>query len=480
MAERAIGAGSMGRRRVLFGLLDGDGWTWASLKATFWFVFIVMLLGYIPDRAYYFTVFPTIDLGVLVYSPINFCPPSNRTVPCPAPVGATLPWDPSPPELALPAGRTGGTAVQLGLNLVYVGGSDGKAATDTSYTAPLYSGNFGPWQTGPALPAARSGAAVVVFNSAAYVIGGNGPDGKPTDTVYVAEQDLSTAQIGAFKPNETLKLPEARAEAAIVVASDGLILVGGTNGTAPQPTVWKSTVDKDGKLTAWAAQQPLPAGISATSAALVGDFLFVYGGQDANGPTSAVYRGTVSKDTATLGKVTQWATATGQAAARINLPAPRARAAGFSANAGLYLVGGQDATGPQAQMYWTVPDARGEINGWQHLDATDLPTGVAGSTAIVSGSQVFLIGGTTTDQPAINASARANLAPQPPFFQLGLFGLTVPALKIGGEIGQQLGYLNAAGVASVNFILLLLIGWAFAHKERTKAILARFRGRDRR
>ena len=55
-------------------------------------------------------------------------------------------------------------------------------------------------------------------------------------------------------------------------------------------------------------------------------------------------------------------------------------------------------------MYWTVPDAKGDIGGWQHLDATDLPTGVAGSSAIVSGSQAFLIGGTTSDQPASPAA----------------------------------------------------------------------------
>ena len=40
-------------------------------------------------------------------------------------------------------------------------------------------------------------------------------------------------------------------------------------------------------------------------------------------------------------------------------------------------------------------------------------------------------------------ATRANLAPQEPFFQLGLVGATVPALKIDGEIGQQLGYLAA-------------------------------------
>jgi hypothetical protein len=63
---------------------------------------------------------------------------------------------------------------------------------------------------------------------------------------------------------------------------------------------------------------------------------------------------------------------------------------------------------------------------------------------------------------------------------VGLVGATVPGLKIDGEIGQQLGYLNAAGAGTVNFVILLLIGWAFAHKERTRAILARvFRRRPR-
>jgi hypothetical protein len=126
-----------------------------------------------------------------------------------------------------------------------------------------------------------------------------------------------------------------------------------------------------------------------------------------------------------------------------------------------------------------VPDAKGDIPGWKHQAQTDLPTGVAGTSAAVSGSDVFLVGGTTANQAAVVGSARANLAPQPPFFQLGLFGVVVPALKIGGEIGQQLGYLNAAGVATVDFILLLLVGWAFAHPARARAILARVFRRER-
>jgi hypothetical protein len=68
----------------------------------------------------------------------------------------------------------------------------------------------------------------------------------------------------------------------------------------------------------------------------------------------------------------------------------------------------------------------------------------------------------------------------PPFFQLGLVGATVPGLKIEGEIGQQLGYLNAAAVGTVDFILLILIGWAFAHKAQTRAIAERVMRRGRR
>ena len=46
----------------------------------------------------------------------------------------------------------------------------------------------------------------------------------------------------------------------------------------------------------------------------------------------------------------------------------------------------------------------------------------------------------------------------PPFFQLGIAGATLPALSIKGEIGQQLGYMNAMGVGTVNFVVLVILG----------------------
>ena len=129
MAQQALGPGTaVPRRRAVFGLLDADGWGWASVKAFVWLIIIIFILGYLPDRAYYLTVGRTVDLGVLVWSPINLCPPSNETLPCPAPVGALVPWQVSPPELNLPEPRTDGSALQVGTQIFYIGGSDGQTA----------------------------------------------------------------------------------------------------------------------------------------------------------------------------------------------------------------------------------------------------------------------------------------------------------------------------------------------------------------
>ena len=128
MAQTALYPGTIPpRRRALFGLLDANSWTWAFLKALVWFLLLIFFLGYVPDRAYYFTVNRTIDLGILAWSPVNFCPGGNQSLPCPAPVGAVVPWAPSPQEISLPAPRTDGAVVQSGTSLLFVGGSDGKA-----------------------------------------------------------------------------------------------------------------------------------------------------------------------------------------------------------------------------------------------------------------------------------------------------------------------------------------------------------------
>jgi Kelch motif len=484
---RALPAGPAIKRRALFGLFDADGWAWASAKAFLWLLVIILVLGYIPDRAYYFVVSRTMDVGIVGWAPVNLCPPENTsTMPCPVPVGGVLPWQPSPAQVALPQARTGGAAAQLGKNLLYIGGSDGTAATATTYVTTIDKGNFGTWSEGPALPEARTDASLAILSGTAYLVGGLGPDGKATDTVWAIGLDPDTSKITEWKPVEGLKLPAPRAGAAAVAVADGIVVAGGwdADGKATS-TVWKSTLETKGttvSLGAFKEQPAMPHPVAEANAAFEGLFLWVYGGADDNGAVGAVQRadyGQVPGPTPEPGApapspgpevVVKWATLDAA-----NLPAARSGAAGFTSNGALYLVGGSDGKTGQRELYWALPNSKGDLpGGWRHLAAMDLPGGLVDAAPVVTSATAILIGG-TADGGALATSTRASLAPQEPFFRLGLVGVTVPGLQIGGAIGVQLGYLAAAGVGTGNFAILVFVGWAFNHRPQIRGWLERRR-----
>jgi hypothetical protein len=486
MTTRALGPGPATRRRAFFGLLDADGWGWASIKAFFWFILIIFILGYIPDRAYYLTVNRTVDLGILAWSPVNLCPAENRTLPCPAPVGAVRPWEESPAELALPQPRSDGALVQVGTQLLHIGGTDGTAASNAVFvarTVPV--GNFDRWTEGPALPEPRTDFAVASLNGVIYLVGGSDAEGAPAASTYVLRPNLETGDLGEWQAADADEapapdLPEPRTGGALVALADGLLLVGGAGADGvPTTTTWKSELDAEGALGEWTPQAALSEPSADAIAVLNGDFVWLYGGRNAGGPTVTVQRGDVSTATGDmLGDLTRWATG-----AAPNLPEGRVDGAGWAANGAMYLAGGRDADSTETELYWATPVAGGDgdtFPEWKRLPESDLPgEGRAGAGVTTSGPNVFLVGGRAGD--AVQASAvRANLAPEEPFFQLGLVGVVVPGLQIPGEIGQQLGQLNAAGIATVNFVILILIGWAFANRDRTAAWFRRFRDRRRR
>ena len=478
------------RKRVLFGLLDADGWSWAGIKAFAWLIIIIFILAYIPDRAYYFTVNRTIDLGILAWSPVNLCPADpNQDLPCPAPIGAVAPWHPAPEELALPEPRTDGAAIQMGTKILYIGGSDGEAAqTDVFVAEAVETGNFAEWEAGPALPEPRTNASVIFETGSIYVIGGLDADGEPTTTVFVLRADAETGELGEWEAaTDALTLPEPRAGAAVSTSPAGLLLIGGAGPDGIVTTTWLAPLNESsGELEAWEERRGLVQATTGATAALIGDHVWLYGGTDAEGqPWGGVQRGEFGQEAAEgedpnpdEGRLVEWGVQN-----ESNLPVARANTAAWTANGVLYVAGGTDGQTVRPEVYWAVPDGAGNLPEWRHLDVSDLdrPQGapaVEGAAPLVTGPNVVLVGGVTASGVSAS-SARASIAPQAPFFQLGLVGATVPALKVEGEIGQQLGYLNAAGAGTVNFVILLLIGWALAHKEQTRAFIGRMVSRRR-
>jgi hypothetical protein len=493
MAQLALPPGAA-RRRALFGLLDADGWGWAAVKATFWFLMLLFLIGYIPNLAYYFTVSDTVDVGYNAVPIVNFCDAGNdrpdRKIPCPAPPGSVIPWDQSPMDL--PDGRAGAQAIQSGSHLYLVGGRTASGATQSVLATTVDpDGNLGAWSDGPSLPAPRTGAALAVLSGVPYVIGGLDASGTPTDTVFVgqvAEGALTGWAIadGSVSGVPNLSLPTPISDAAAVATADGIFLIGGRSAEGPVGTVLQTELDTSSppSLGTWKELTglALPEARAGATAVLDGNFLYVAGGTGPAGATSSVDRlGLVDNEPAsgTNGNPAPWVASTqGQPD---ELPAARTLAAGFTANGALYVIGGSDASGtPQVSLFWTVPDElTGAISAWSHTDATDLLEGRSASALASVGSKVFLIGGDGQGGPAAGTYA-ASLSPQPPFFRLGLFGATIPALSIKGEIGQQLGYLDAMGVGMVNFGILVLIGLAYSHPRQTLHLIERLsRGRFR-
>lgn len=481
MAQQALPQGAT-RRRAAFGLFDADGWTWAGLKATWWFLFIMFMIGVVPNWAYYFTTSNTISVGYNFASIVNLCPADNEDLPCPAPAGAMLPWQTSPEELNLPAARSGSSVYQSGTSIYLIGGAvEGTASAEVLITETTAEGNLTAWTTGPALPEPRTDAAVGLYSGVPYVMGGLDASGAPTATVYrglVEEGALVGWELAdGENRTEALTLPQPLAGAGVVMGTAGFVLVGGRDADGvPTNGAYAAWIeDGGGDLEAWLPLDnlALPEPRAEMVAATIADFVYVVGGEGPDGATDSVFRLHFDgREPATdeAGNLVGW----GVAPAELALPGARADATAFTSNGAVYVIGGYDAAGvPQDSMLWAVPDTTtGDYESWERLDQTDLPVGTASAPIVGVGSHVFIFGGETAEGTT-DASLRAGISPRPVFFQLGIAGATVPGLSIKGEVGQQLGYLNAMTVGMVNFVILIILGIAFSRPQSSKRVIGR-------
>ena len=489
MAQRALPAGAV-RRRTAFGLLDADGWTWATVKATFWFLLIIFLLGYLPDRAYYFTVSPTIDVGYNAISPINLCPAENRLSACPAPAGAVVPWQASPQELELPEARAGAGVFSSGENVYLIGGRTAEGATTSVLTTIVEDGNIAPWQEAPALPAARSDAAVINLTGVPYVIGGRDEAGNPTDTVL--RGTVAEGLLTGWEQVDEMALPQPLAELSGVPTINGAYVFGGRDADGElTDVVYFAEFDEatPPALRPWVevTQLPLPEPRADATAVIIGQFIYVLGGEGPDGPSNLVFFLGIDfegrpQTNPQSGQPWGWGVSAGPAAA-FAVPEARTRHASFTAAGAIYVVGGVDENGQLSNAnFWAVPDTvDGTIPEWRRLGETDLPAARADAAVLPIAGFAFVIGGETAEGLS-STLERADLAPQPPFFRLGLFGATIPGLNIPGNVGQELGWLAAAGIGTGNFVLMIVVGWAYSHPRQTERFVewvsrGRFRAR---
>jgi hypothetical protein len=366
--------------------------------------------------------------------------------------------------------------VQSGTHLYLVGGvgADGAVLGSTAETNMTLDGNFVPWFEGPALPEARAEAAFATLGGVPYVIGGVNAAGEPTTTVYIGVIEdgrltgwaLADGQEG--RPDLTLPAPLAGASAA--TAPNGIWLLGGRTAEGITNGVWRTVLPEGSiALGPWEEMTDLslPGARMDAAAAFVGEYLYVMGGNGTGGTaTSSVFRLHVVEGEPAVNEATGEADGWTEAPRDQQIPAPRARAAAFNASGTVYLIGGVDDNDDlQFSTLWAIPDTAGDLS-WHYLDQSNLTENRADAAPAVVGAFAFLFGG-EGDDGVVDSTFRGDISPEPPFFRLGILGATLPGLSIKGEIGQQIGYINAMTVGMINFGLLVAIGVAFSHKKQT-------------
>lgn len=145
----------------------------------------------------------------------------------------------------------------------------------------------------------------------------------------------------------------------------------------------------------WSGFDPLPAPRKNMGVVAIGGTLYVVGGEDASGPTSSVLAfDTALRDQPVAGKIAQWT-------AKAPLPEPRANLAVAVLDGKIYAVGGERAGAPVATASVYDPTA----DAWSALPP--LPESRTELAAAGAGGKLYVLGGTSV---AGKATARPGLA----------------------------------------------------------------------
>ncbi|MCU1455616.1 MAG: Kelch repeat type 1-containing protein [Acidimicrobiales bacterium] len=202
-------------------------------------------------------------------------------------------------------------------------------------------------------------AAGVLLGGRALLFGG-GDRGSVADV-----QEVTTAGAGS----QLGRLPEARSDVSAAVLGDTAYVIGGFDDTNGTPRVLAT---KDGHTFTTVATLPREVRYGAVVA--LGGRLLLFGGEDQQGPTSAV----LAIDPA-AGTVQQVAA----------LPQPLSHAVAFVLNGVAYVAGGETGTTRHAEIWRFDPTTSTLVAGGSLPDArSDAAVAVAGPTA-------YLVGGET-------------------------------------------------------------------------------------
>ena len=293
-------------------------------------------------------------------------------------------WQPAGADAGFAGARSDFQSVRVGQHLLVLGGR-GRSATALSDVQSAEIGadgaTLGPWKAVAPLPAARAGFACAVVDSSVLVMGGEDAEGRACDEVWRGTVS-GDGSVAAWEAAGRLPCALARPCWAVYAARlrTFVLLVGGRDGSGrTSDEAWSCAVDRlsgapEGPWQTCGSR--LRGGRSGAACLVEGGTLVVAGGVGDDGEALGDVQSAVVRQD---GLLDAWQLAPhalpaavhghvllarrGRALAlggcggrwawnRFQLPSPRWGHQAVATEAGVFLLGGQDAQGPLCSVHF--------------------------------------------------------------------------------------------------------------------------------
>jgi hypothetical protein len=270
-------------------------------------------------------------------------------------------WQPGP---SLPETRTYLQAT-TGIGFVALaGGSTGAGESTATLIARAEDGGLGPWATLGQFGVPRIRHGIALENGRLYVIGGTNNGGDAIGDVQFAP--ISATSVGPWAA--TSSLPATRSRTAVASTPTAVYVFGGTDtGSTPVASVYRATIEADGRLGAFAVQPSLPGGRTHAQATRFGSHIVVTGGEH----FADVSVFDIDANTGSLGAPR----------ATLILPAVTDHHAAARWQSHLYIVGGYRAGKLSSEVLVGDVDGDGNVTKW--TATTPLPQPLGYHTAVI-------------------------------------------------------------------------------------------------
>ncbi|MFZ4521951.1 MAG: Kelch repeat-containing protein [Bacteroidales bacterium] len=245
----------------------------------------------------------------------------------------------------------------------------------------LGASDVGTWLTTTVLPQTLSGHKTVSWNDKfAYMVGGYN-NTSCVNNVYVA-----TIQPGGITGWTALNpLPVALRDAAVVIGTNTIYVMGGRDATQVYNTIYYAALNSDGTIGAWQTSSvSLPVNLWGHTATYLMGYIYVIGGSSSASNENTALNTVYTTRVNALNTLSAFTSGT--------MLTYRNKHSAVTYNSKLYVLGGYDNSGVKSNsVYLGTPGLNGVIAGWAL--GTNLPVAVSNHSAVVTNGVIAVMAG---------------------------------------------------------------------------------------